>query len=193
MKKTGTILNEHIERRKAKTRPPYIMVLSTVLIAIIAMFLPYMTATGDLAEYIERHPDRVEIESLELTASDLANVPIISVSSLITGVYSEDDGMIANVIVWILGGFLALTTLFAILKKPTAIMIFDLLTLGVFFFLSFLMTEDFISADRYAWGFGYYILPIASIVTFFGAVWLLATKIVIKRQAKKMMTANLID
>lgn len=190
MKKTKNMVDEHIERRRSKIKPPYIMVLVTVLIAIIAMFLPYMTATGDLAEYIERYPDSVEIEALELTASDLANISIISVGSLITGVYGEDDGMIANVIVLILGGFLVLTTLFAILKKPVAIMIFDLLTSGVFFFLNFLMQEDFISADRYAWGVGYYILPIASIVIFWGAVWLLATKIVIKHQAKKITTAN---
>lgn len=193
MEKAENVVNEHIERRKSKIRPPHIMVLISVLIIVIALFLPYMTATGDLTEYIEKHPDRVEIESLGLTASDLANIPIISVSNIITGVYGEDDGTIANVIVCVLGGFLALTTLFAILKKPIAIMVFDLLSLGVFFFLNFLMKEDFISPDKYAWGCGYYILLIASVVAFAGAIWLLATKIKIKRQTKKIMTANSID
>ena len=87
------------ERKKPKITTPFIATLIGVLIMVIALFLPYMTAVGDMAEYIEKYPDRVEIESLEMTASDLANVPVISVSNIITGVYGEDDGQIANIIV----------------------------------------------------------------------------------------------
>ncbi|MCC8080115.1 MAG: hypothetical protein LIO57_08705 [Oscillospiraceae bacterium] len=84
----------------------------------VLLFLPYMTAVGDMAEYIEQYPDRVEIEDLELTASGLANIPVVSASNIITGVYGEDDGTIANVIVLVFGGLLVLTALFVILKKP---------------------------------------------------------------------------
>ena len=181
------------ERKKPKITHPFFATLIGVLVMVIALFLPYMTAVGDMAEYIEKYPDRIEIESLEMTASDLASIPIISVSNIITGVYGEDDGQIANIIVMVFGGCLVLTMLFAILKKPIAVMIFDLLTGGVFFFLNFLMKEDFISADKYAWGIGYYIILIAAIAIFAGAIWLLATKVSLKREAKRLAKANTVE
>lgn len=181
------------ERKKPKITTPFIATLIGVLIMVIALFLPYMTAVGDMAEYIEAHPDRVEFESLELTAGDMANVPIISVGNIITGIYGEDDGQIVNIIVMVFGGCLVLTALFAIFKKPIAVMIFDLLTGGVFFFLNFLMREDFISADKYAWGIGYYAILIAAIAIFAGAIWLLVTKVSLKREAKRLAKANTME
>jgi len=171
-------LNKHLKL-------PFIVTLAGILILVIALFLPYMTAVGDMAEYIEEHPDRVEIESLDLTASDLASIPMISVSQLCTGAYGEDEGMLANVIVAVFGGFLVLTALFTILKKPIAVMIFDLLTYGSVAFLNFMMKEDnFIGADKYAWGIGHYITLIAIAIVFAGAVWVLVKKIITKKQLK---------
>ena len=161
---------------------PFIISLVGVLLVVIALFLPYLTAVGEMAEYIEKFPDRIEIESLDLTAGDMANIPVISVSKLITGIYGEDDGAIANAIVFVFGGFLALSALFAILKKPIAIMIFNLLTFGTFAFLNFLMKEDFIGAYKYAWGVGYYIILLAVIVAFAGAAWMLVKKIMEKKK-----------
>ena len=161
---------------------PFIISLVGVLLVVIALFLPYLTAVGEIAEYIEKFPDRIEIESLDLTAGDMANIPVISVSKLITGIYGEDDGAIANASVFVFGGFLALSALFAILKKPIAIMIFNLLTFGTFAFLNFLMKEDFIGADKYAWGVGYYIILLAVIVAFAGAAWMLVKKIMEKKK-----------
>lgn len=72
-------------------------------------------------------------------------------------------------------------------------MIFDLLTGGVFFFLNFLMKEDFISADKYAWGIGYYVILIAAVAIFAGAIWLLVAKASVKREAKRLAKANTIE
>ena len=193
MNEMKTDSHQITEKKKSKFTLPFATTLICVLIMVVALFLPYMTAVGDMAEYIEEHPDRVEVESLELTASDLANIPIISVGNIITGVYGEDDGQIANIIVMVFGGCLALTALFAIFKKPIAVMIFDLLTGGVFFFLNFLMKEDFISADKYAWGIGYYVILIAAVAIFAGAIWLLVTKVSLKREAKRLAKANTIE
>lgn len=102
---------------------PFLIALAGVVIMVILLFLPYMTAVGDMVEYIEKNPDRVENEALELTASDFANVSVISVNKIITGVYGENDGTIATVIVSVFGGFMALTVLFVILKKPIAVIV----------------------------------------------------------------------
>ena len=170
-----------------KLTVPFVVALAGILVVVIALFLPYMTAVGEMAEYIEKFPDRIEIESLDLTAGDMANISVISVSKLITGIYGEDDGVIANAIVFVFGGFLVLTALFTILKKPIAIMIFDLLSFGTFAFLNFLMKEDFIGADKYAWGVGYYIMLMAIVVVFASAVWMLVKKIVEKKKLSEEM------
>lgn len=167
-----------------KLKLPFIVALAGVLILVIGMFLPYVSAVGDLAEYIERAPDTVVLESLNMTASDFANVPVISTNKLITSIYGEDDGLIANIILWALGGSLALTALFVAFKKPIAVIIFDLLTCGVYAFLSAYMKEDFIDPDKYAWGIGYAIIQVAIAVVFAAAIWMLVKKIIVKRELK---------
>lgn len=173
-----------------KMKLPFIVALIGVLVLVIGMFLPYITAVGEMGEYIEKNPDRIEIEDLELTAGDLKDIPVISVSQIITGIYGEDDGAIANVIVIVFGGFLALTALFVILKKPIAVMIFELLSYGVFAFLSAYMKEDFIDPDKYAWGIGYTIIQIAFAVVFAAAIWMLVKKIIAKRELKALPVAE---
>ena len=186
-------VQENLRRKSQKTTLPFMVALISSLSAIVSLLLPYMAAVGDLAKYIEDNPNRIEIQSLQITASDLARVPIIFVSNLITGVYGKDSGTIANVIVLVFGGFLVLTTLFIILKRPIAVIIFNLLAYGTFFLLSALMKDDFIAADTYAWGIGYYTMTIAIAAIFAGAVWMLITKIIMKRQAKKAMVTNSIE
>lgn len=190
MDEMKTSANQQLERKKPKIMLPFVTTLVGVLIMAIALFLPYMTAVGEMAEYIEKYPDRMEIASLELTAGDLENIPVVSVGNIITAVYGEDDGTIGNMIVMVFGGFLALAALFVVLKNPIAVMIFDLLAGGVFFFLNFLMKEDFIAADKYAWGLGYYTVIVAVVAIFAGAVWLLVTKVSLKREAKRATITN---
>lgn len=173
-----------------KLKLPFIVALIGVLILVIGIFLPYITAVGEMGEYIEKYPDRIEIKDLELTASDLKDIPVISVSQIITGIYGEDDGAIADVIVMVFGGFLALTALFVILKKPIAIMIFDLLTFGSFSFLNFAMKEDFIDPDKYAWGIGYTTIQIAIAIVFVTAIWMLVKKIIAKRELNALPVAE---
>ena len=169
-----------------KLKLPFIVALIGVLILVVGMFLPYITAVGEMGEYIEKYPDRIENGELELTASDLKDIPVISVSQIITGIYGEDDGAIANVIVIAFCGFVALTALFVILKNPIAVMIFELLSYGVFAFLSAYMKEDFIDPDKYAWGIGYTTIQIAFAVVFAAAIWMLVKKIIAKRELKAM-------
>ncbi len=171
---------------------PFLIALIGVLIVGISLFLPYISATGNMAEYIERYPDKVEIEEFSLTAGDLANIPVISVNKILSGVYGKAEGTLANVIVLVFGGLMALTGLFVILKKPIAIIIFDLLACGVFCFLNFVMREDgFIAEDKYAWGIGYYTIIIATVAILGGAMWLLITKMRLKREAKESITNSM--
>lgn len=62
-----------------------------------------------------------------------------------------------------------------------------MLSFGTFAFLNFLMKEDFIGADKYAGGVGYYIMLMAIIVVFASAVWILVKKIVEKKKLSEEM------
>lgn len=178
------------EKKNQKLKIPVLVALLGVLIMIVSLFLPYITAVGDMAEYLEEDPDRMEIESLELTARDLTNVSLVSVSNVVTAAYGEDDGTVAKVIVIAICGCLAAATLFVFVKKPIAVMIFDLIGCGIFFLLNFLMKDDFVAADKYAWGIGYYTIVIAAVILFAGAIWMLVTKTIIKKQAKEALASN---
>lgn len=158
---------------------PFIVALIGVLVMIAAMFLPYMNAQGKLAKYIELW-DSVELEEESISASP----SVVSVKEVITAIYGEDDGEIAEIIVLVFGGLIAVTALFVFFKKPVAIMIFDLLAFGSFSFLNFAMREDFIDPDKYAWGISYYIIQIAIAVVFIAAIWMLVKKVVVKRELK---------
>ena len=186
-------VQENVGSKKLRITLPFVVSLVGILITVISLLLPYITAVGDLAKYIEKFPDVILEETLGLTTDDFANVSIISVSNLITSVYGEDNGAITNAIVLAFGGFLALTALFVFLKKPIATMIFDLLAYGTFFVLNSLMKEFYIAADKYAWGFGYYAMMISIVAVFVCAIWMLIAKIIMKRQAKKAMASNSIE
>lgn len=163
---------------------PFVVALIGVAIIIAGMFLPHMTAVGDLAEYIEEYPDGVGIKEFEMTNSDLKNVPMIFMGRIAASAYSEEEGILFNVIVIVFAFFLALTALFIILKKPIAVMIFEVITCGVFAFLNFATKEDFFGADKYASGIGYYAIIAAFVIVFVGAIWMLVNKIAAKKEMK---------
>ena len=102
----------------------HILALLGIVLLLAGVFLPYMTAVGEMAEYIDQNPERMELASENLTAGDLKNIPITRTGKLITGVYGEDDGLAATVILLVLGGLGALTALVAALKKPIGALIY---------------------------------------------------------------------
>ena len=167
-----------------KLKLPFIVVLIGVLILIIGMFLPYMTAVGGLAEYIEKYPDNIEIEEFDMTASDLKDIPIMLMGRIAASAYNEEEGILFNVIVIAFAFLLVLTALFAILKKPIAVMIFELITGGSFAVLNLATNADFIGSDKYAWGIGYYAIIIAFAIVFASAIWMLVKKIATKKELK---------
>lgn len=163
---------------------PFIVSLIGVLIIVIALFLPYMTAIGELAEYIKKYPDSIEIEEFDMTASDLKDIPMMSMGRIAASAYSEEEGILFNVIVIVFASLSALTALFVILKKPIAVMIFELIAFGSFTVLNMATKADFFGADKYAWGIGYYAIVIAFAIVFAGAIWMLLKKIATKKELK---------
>lgn len=167
---TKNILNK-------KLMLPFIISIIGILFIIIGMFLPYMTAVGELSDYIESFPDEIISNSYDVTNKDFAKFPFISISKIVGALWGENDAMISTIFLILFGSFAILTTLFILLKKPIVTIIFDLLTCATFLFIGVLLKEDFISADKYAWGIGYFIILIAVAIIFIASILMLIIKI----------------
>ena len=115
---------------------PFLVALLGVIVVIAGMFLPYMSAQGKLAQYIEL------LDSTGLEEYNISPTPsLITLKEMITTVYGQDDGTLVGIIVLVFGGLMALTALFVFLRKPIAILIFDGLAFGSFSFLNFMMAD----------------------------------------------------
>ena len=169
---------------------PAVVALIGVLILIVGMFLPYMTADGKLAEYIEKYPDSIEIKEFDMTASDLKDIPMTLMGKVAGSAYNEEEGILFNVIVIAFASLAVLTALFVILKKPIAVMIFELITCGSFAVLNLATNADFIDSDKYAWGMGKYAIIIAFAIVFISAFWMLVKKIAVRRELKAQAAAQ---
>lgn len=167
-----------------KAKILFIVSLIGVFVMILGMFLPYMTAVGDLAEYINGNPDRIESYDPDLTAGDLKNISVISASKVATAAYGEAEGTFINVVVFMFGAFLALTTLFTVLKKPIPTIVFDVLTCGIFVLFSNIMKYDFHGSDKYAWGIGFYAILLGFVIVLVGSIWMLVNKVLSGKKPK---------
>lgn len=153
-----------------------------VLILIISIFLPYMTAVGEMADYINNHSDTIAIKDTDVTLGDFQNVPFLSVSKLVESVWGEGDAEITDIFLIVFGSFAVITTLFILFKKPIITIFFDLLTCGTFLFMSELLTDHFIGANKFAWGIGFFLTLIAIAIIFISSILMLIFKIIQKKQ-----------
>lgn len=164
---------------------PFIIALIGVLVVVGGLFLPYITATGDMAELLENYPENsIVIEEYNMTANDVKDVPMISIGKIASSAYTEEEQILFNVILLLFSFFLVLTALFIILKKPIPAIIFTLISCGVFICHRLATKYDFIDADKYAWGISYYITFVAFAVILIAAIWMLVKKIIVKKELK---------
>ena len=165
---------------------PFILALLGSLLMIITLFLPFSTATDDLKAEINKNPDYVFYEDVDLEARDVVNRSMVDYanvySKLSNRLFASNEGNIYVGIVAAIGIFALLSLVLTLFKKAIPTIVFTLLSFLVFAFLSF----DFyhrgeIPNESYNWGFGYYIFYIATILTIIGAVWMIIEKLKLKR------------
>lgn len=173
-----------------------LLTLIGALLMVTCVFLPYATAIDDHAESIQKNPDRVVYEELDITAGDMMHVSMFEFANLYGKLGQEMFGSAAAGVLYIalvalIGGFGLLTVLFALCKKPIAVIIFDILVYGVFTLQNWDYTDrGVIPGSNYDWGMGYYLLYVGAAVTLAGAVWMLVIKIKNKKATKDAVNAE---
>lgn len=179
---------ERKEAIKQQTWLPAIIALIGALLIIVSVFLPYSTATGERREWLDKHPDVVVIEEMDLTAADMKNISMAQYAhmyNIMSEVYWHDPavGVFYIVLVALVGGGALIAALFTWKRKPVGTIIFGALSYGAFS----VMNSDFtdrgvIPSDTYDWGIAHTILPIAAMILALGAAWMIVKKIQIKKQ-----------
>lgn len=169
-----------------KKRIPMILALIGTALVLLSLFLPYAAATDSFAERIERNPDTPMYG--EITADDLMNISMVEYTSLYCEFGDEifrDSGqaILYIVLVALIGVFALLIMLFSFKNKPIVAIILNILTLGIFYIHNLDYNQrGVIPSNSYDWGIGYYLLYIAIILTFIGAIWMLISKISEKKR-----------
>lgn len=165
---------------------PFIATLVGALLIVLTLFLPYASATDETRQGLAMMSSMTVSEDGGITAGDLIDISLVELASICIktdSLANEEDAMIFIILIAIISVFAILTVVFAIFKKPIAVIIFDILTLIVYFIFG-IGKETVGIGEMYDLGAAYYIFFVAVIITFVAAIWLLITKKQIKKAAQ---------
>ncbi|MBR7061975.1 MAG: hypothetical protein IKI42_02980 [Clostridia bacterium] len=162
---------------------------------VVSLFLPFTKANKDEAESIMSRPayKAFDNDKLNYTSHDLVRISLFKYTR-IYGTLGEElwgdkiSGIFYIAIFVLLAAFAALTLLFSALKKPVAIIVFDVL----FFALTLFNNSDYTSRrvisenSSYQWGIAHTLFFVLTAIILAGAI----AMIVFKMQEKKQMDKN---
>lgn len=165
---------------------PFWITLAGALLMAVMLFLPYATATEDFEEELMESPEQTYSMSTEMTNEEVVNLSLFDYLKIdCAGMdYAVTKAVaIANlVIISVFGVFVLLTILMAVLKKPIATIVFDVLAIIAFAVINFdFSSRGIISNGKYNWGIANYLTYALGAIVIAGAVWLFIEK----RKAKK--------
>lgn len=168
---------------KQRTKWPTMVALLGAVLMVLCVFLPYSTVTDEREEWIDKHPDTMAVEEMNLTSAEVKNVSMVRYAYIYNTIWHESAvGMLAALI---MGGALV-AALFAWGRKPIGALIFGGLSYGVFCLMNLEFTDKgIIPSDSYDWGLAHSLLPIAAAILVAGVIWMFVEKIIVKKQLKQ--------
>lgn len=173
---------------------PFWITLAGALLMAVMLFLPYASATEDFEKELMESPEQTFSMSTEMTNEEVVNLSLFDYLKIdCAGMdYAVTKAVaIANlVIISVFGVFVLLTILMAVLKKPIATIVFDVLSIIAFAVIHFDFSDrGIIPSSKYDWGIANYLTFILGAVVLAGAVWLFIEK----RKAKKQTETDQIN
>lgn len=195
---------DHVETKnecnaRTCTQTSFWVTLTAVVLVVTAFFLPLITAKAEYADALKtlaavssKYADPFNVMGIELTAEDAIHISMFELAKISWAAFGSMDQTVAalgTAIISATGILSLITLLFTLFKKPVAVMIFNALTLGVYYMMVRNVKDLVVTPDSsYDLGIAYYLYYIGFAAVFAGAVWLLIAKIKLKR-AKKTETA----
>lgn len=181
-------MNTSEKKKPSQQLSAKILLLTGLLIMLLCFFLPYATASDNNREYLEEYSDSMFIDELEMTNEDAVNISLFEYFNIYKHALAINESELIAVICIILicasFGFTLLSLLFAVLKKPVAVIIFNVLNLVAFYANAWDHTDrGTIDNSSYDFGIGYYFYYIAAAIVFAGTIWTLVNKAKEKKQS----------
>lgn len=162
----------HGELKTVTPIAPFLITLFAAILFAMAFFMPYATVTEEYEDY---YIGGYYYSDVDMDGDDLKNVSLMDFASI----YSEigDEYIVYTMFISFLALFAFLSLLFAILKKPIPIIVFSVISLFIFFVLSFAFSErSIVPSARYDRGFGYFIMIVSIIISFVGSIIMVSTR-----------------
>ena len=166
-----------------KLNIPMLILLVGIATIIISLFIPYVSATEEYAKILNISPNTPFYEKINMTNREAMNLSLFDMANIYyhgANIFYKYFVPIAMVTI---GIFSLLNILFSVLKKPIAVIVFDVLTVGTFALLNWDFQDRGIFTNKYNFLISYYLFYIAVMVIFIGAVWLLINKIKDKKKS----------
>ena len=136
------------------------------LIEIIALFLPYAVAKD--MEYATYVTDETGMNAINPSMVDFIRIYMSSDIEFVAG----GQAYLTLGITVAIGVFALLAFLFAMLRKPIAAMVFDVLSMLAFALQNYDFSDrGVVPSDTFAWGWGMYLYVAAFILTVVCAIW----------------------
>lgn len=177
--------SQELQQHAGKKLIPVIVGIVCAVLMVVALFLPYATATSEGAAYLENHSGQSVMQGFDLTTDQMTNMSLVDFAraylALAEHSYQQLSGIYMGLVVAMAAAALLMALCFA-KKRPIGAFVFDALTFGIFS----LQNADYASrgvvpSTNYDWGIAYYLVFAALAVAALAAIWLFAEK----KQAKK--------
>ncbi len=168
----------------------FVALLAVTVLMTLSVLLPYGSAEKEYRESLLDNADYVIDKDLNLTAGDMVDISMVTYARVYSSASSKifgnaGIGIIYVIFVAAIGGFSLLCVLFALLKKPIPIIIFDILSFAAFMIQRWdYVDRRVIPSSKYDWGIGYYLFIVAAILAFALSI----VMIIIKKKIKNEKT-----
>ena len=166
---------------------PRIIAMIAALCAIVAFFLPYISATEDYRAYMEFQADEKPIEGTNITVRAMMDMSLFEyATTYFQGgeaiFHSSGSGTFYGILISLIVGFALLAFLAAWRKRPILTLILDLLMGGTFYLVNWDFVDRGIMPDSdRVWAIAYYLYyPLVAIIAV-SAIWMLVVKHRMKR------------
>lgn len=165
----------------SKMKVTFIATVIASLVIIVTLFLPFASATESNREQLLENSELGSLVDTGLTNEDLTDVSLFEYvrvySYLAENEYTRAVAIVCISTIIAFAFFAVMTFLFSILKKPIAIIIFDVLTMLDFLIIRFdYSSRGVVPSRSYNWGFANYIIIIFGLLVLAGAIVMLVEK-----------------
>lgn len=174
-----------------RMRYPVLITIIGAVLMLLMLILPYASANKDHKERLMKYKDKMYVEEIGMTNADVVDISLFEFGRIYAeaanqGLHKEVS-IVCVVVISFFAVFSVFTLLMSLIKKPIGIILFDLMTMGVFKLICFDFEDrGVLPSSTYNRGIVFYLVYVIGLIILAGAIWLFIEK----RKTKKLAKAE---